>query len=95
MRYMQKVGIRDLRQNLSSYLDRVKAGAVFEVTDRGRAVAILKPANRPEDAWQQLVDAGAIFPAKASFPEFRGPAGEVDDARTVSKHLQRMREDRA
>lgn len=94
MCYMQKVGIRELRQNLSVYLRRVKEGAVFSVSDRGKVVAILKPADRAEDALQQLVDEGAVFPATASFSEFGGPAGEVDDSHAVSKILQGMRQDR-
>ena len=34
-----RVGIRELRQNLSVYLERVKAGESLEVTDHGQAVA--------------------------------------------------------
>jgi len=37
------VGVRELRQNLSKYLDRVKAGEPFIVTERGREVARLVP----------------------------------------------------
>ena len=35
------VGVRELRQNLSIYLDRVKRGAVLQVTEHGRTVAVL------------------------------------------------------
>jgi prevent-host-death family protein len=31
----ESVGVRELRQNLSRYLDRVKAGEPFVVTERG------------------------------------------------------------
>jgi prevent-host-death family protein len=34
-----KVGVRELRNNLSRYLDRVHAGEEVIVTDHGRAVA--------------------------------------------------------
>jgi prevent-host-death family protein len=37
------VGVRELRQNLSRYLDRVRAGESLIVTDRGREVARLIP----------------------------------------------------
>jgi len=40
---MAKVGIRELRQNLSRYLDRVKAGETLVVTEHGREVARLVP----------------------------------------------------
>jgi prevent-host-death family protein len=39
----QRVGVRELRQNLSQYLERVAAGERFEVTDRNLPVAILAP----------------------------------------------------
>jgi prevent-host-death family protein len=41
MCYMETVGVRELRQQASAILRRVAAGETFEVTDRGRPVAIL------------------------------------------------------
>jgi prevent-host-death family protein len=38
-----RVGVRELRQNLSVYLDRVKAGETLEVTEYGQPVARLGP----------------------------------------------------
>jgi len=38
-----RVGVRELRQNLSVSLERVVAGESLEVTDRGRAVAMFVP----------------------------------------------------
>ena|SRR5687768_2453326 len=57
------VGVRELRQNLSVYLKRVAAGEAFDVTDRGRTVAIL--ARHPDlgDTVDQLVAAGLARPA--------------------------------
>ena len=40
---MERVGVRELRQNASAVLRRVAAGEVIEVTDRGRAVARIVP----------------------------------------------------
>lgn len=39
----EQVGVRELRQNLSVHLRRVRTGATLEVTDHGRPVAILSP----------------------------------------------------
>jgi len=39
----QLVGVRELRQNLSIYLDRVKDGETLRVTEFGRIVALLTP----------------------------------------------------
>ena len=37
------VGIRELKQHLSEYLDRAARGETIRVTDRGQAKAILGP----------------------------------------------------
>ena len=94
MCYMEQVGIRELRQNLSVYLAKVKTGSTFAVTDRGRPVAVLKPLAAEDDLWQRLVDEGVVIPAAGAWSEVVPPAGEVDPNRTVSKYLQEMREDR-
>ena len=48
MRYSQRhtVGIRELKNNLSAYLRRVRAGESVRVTDRGEIVAELNPPGR-------------------------------------------------
>ena len=38
---MERIGIRELRQQASAILRRVSAGETFEITDRGRPVALL------------------------------------------------------
>jgi prevent-host-death family protein len=38
-----EVGVRELRNNLSRYLDRVREGEELVVTDRGNAVARVLP----------------------------------------------------
>jgi prevent-host-death family protein len=40
---MPDVGIRELKQRLSEYLDRAERGEVLRVTDRGRPKAVLGP----------------------------------------------------
>jgi len=40
---MTDVGVRELKQHLSEYLDRAAAGEVVRVTDRGRPKALLVP----------------------------------------------------
>ena len=59
-----RVGVRELRQNLSVHLRRVRAGERLEVTERGRPVAALVPIDRPGSALDRLVAAG-----RASRPE--------------------------
>ncbi|MGH2418797.1 MAG: type II toxin-antitoxin system Phd/YefM family antitoxin, partial [Candidatus Limnocylindria bacterium] len=61
----ERVGIRELRQNLSVYVKRVREeGRAYEVTERGKAVARLTPlSNRPASTYERLVAEGRITPA--------------------------------
>jgi len=82
---MSSVGVRELRQNLSRYLERVKAGEALDVTEHGRLVARLSPAADPSDVY---ADAAARFGATvpttrledaiARLPPRSAPAGTAD-----------------
>ncbi len=41
---MGSVGVRDLRDNLSAYLRRVREGELLVITDRGKPIGELGPA---------------------------------------------------
>ena len=41
---MSSVGVRDLRNNLSEYLRRVRDGELLVITDRGKPIGELGPA---------------------------------------------------
>lgn len=56
------VGIRDLKNGLSKYIDRVQAGEEVIVTDRGRPVARLSPLDASADYLADLVTAGLVRP---------------------------------
>lgn len=56
-----EVGIRELRGNLSAYLDRVKAGEELVVTERGRPVARLEPYAGPSKR-EELIAQGILHP---------------------------------
>lgn len=83
---MSKVGVRELRQNLSRYLDRVKDGTSLEVTEHGRVVARLSPAgDRVPEAYSDLAaEYGATLPSAsladliADRPRRETPAGTTD-----------------
>ena len=40
---MADVGVRELKQNLSAYLDRAERGELIRITDRGRPKVLLGP----------------------------------------------------
>jgi prevent-host-death family protein len=56
---MQKVGVRQLRQNASAVLRRVAKGEVVEVTDRGRAVARIVPMHEASRLEQLMAEGRA------------------------------------
>lgn len=57
-----EVGIRDLKNNLSRHLEKVKAGETIIVTDRGNPVAKLEPVAELTN-FQRMVASGMITPA--------------------------------
>jgi prevent-host-death family protein len=87
-----RVGVRELRQGLSIYLKRVRAGEALEVTDRGRSVAVLAPLPSPATALDRLVAGGRARPVRGSLVELGPPKGRA--TRRASRALQRERADR-
>jgi prevent-host-death family protein len=58
-----EVGIRDLKNNLSRYLEQVASGVEIVVTDRGRPVARLSGIDdAAQDDLTALIDAGIVKP---------------------------------
>ena len=55
-----EVGIRDLKNGLSSYIDRVRNGEEVIVTDRGRPVARLSSLEAAHDHLAELIAAGIV-----------------------------------
>ncbi|HEY3671618.1 MAG TPA: type II toxin-antitoxin system prevent-host-death family antitoxin [Acidimicrobiia bacterium] len=58
-----EVGIRELKNHLSRYLDRVRDGEEVVVTDRGRAIARVVPLG-DERVLDRLVAEGLVTPAR-------------------------------
>jgi prevent-host-death family protein len=57
---MTTVGIVELKARLSAYVARVRAGEEITVTDRGRPVARLVPADAEAEKLQELARAGVV-----------------------------------
>lgn len=60
-----QVGVRELHDRLSEYLDRVERGSDVVVTRRGRPIARLS-AVESDDALEDLVRRGLVDAPKAS-----------------------------
>jgi len=88
-----RVGVRELRQNLSRYLRRVALGERLEVTERGKPVAVLGPVDDSGSALRQLVASGRATPPQGDLLELAPPRGPVTTKATDA--LRELRDDRA
>ncbi|MBI4593444.1 MAG: hypothetical protein HY728_04455 [Candidatus Rokubacteria bacterium] len=88
-----RVGVRELRQSLSVYLRRVAGGASFQVTEHGRAVAILAPLPVGSTPLERLVAAGRATPPRGDLRELGAPRGGRV-SRRASTALRDLRADR-
>lgn len=87
-----RVGVRELRQNLSVYLKRVLKGETLEVTDRGEPVAILAPLPKASSALSGLVALGRATQPKGDLLDVIPPKGRV--SRRLSKVLKEQKTER-
>jgi prevent-host-death family protein len=87
------VGVRQLRQNLSIYLDRVKKGEALTVTEHGTAVAILRPLPASSTVLTRLVAEGrATAPARSARDLPRPLTVKLD--KPLTRILDDMRDER-
>lgn len=93
MCYMRRgVGVRELRQNLSVYLRRVKNGETLEVLDRGRPAALLTPLRAGQSVLDRLVAEGRATPAKAELLALPPPL-KMKGRMSASRALSQQREE--
>lgn len=73
---MKSIGIKDLKNNLSSYLEFVKKGETIIVYDRNNPIAeikkILKTDNRTDLYIKEATENNSLIPAK-KFKEIKFP----------------------
>jgi prevent-host-death family protein len=92
---MAVVGIRELRQNLSRYVERVKDGESFTVTERGHEVARLVPSGPPDSVIARLVaERGATMP-RGDLLELEAPDGIPAGGPPSEIVLEELREERS
>ena len=88
---METVGVAELRQNLSRYLERVQRGERLVVTDRNRPVAELGPPPTSGAALDRLIAEGRVSrPLRRGLP---GPLQLTGDACALSRALDEVRGD--
>lgn len=91
---MERIGVRELRQHASRYLDRVKAGETVEVTERGKLVALLVPPHPATSARERLIAASRLIPASRPLRLPRRAPVRPGDPGTGAV-LDELREDRS
>ena len=69
----RRIGIRELRQHASVYVDLAEKGYTVDITNRGRLVAQLVPVFEPGSPLERLIAAGVLEPA-----EEPGGVGDID-----------------
>jgi prevent-host-death family protein len=88
-----RVGIRELRQNLSVYVRRVREdGQAYEVTERGEPVARLLPLEGRGTRVERMVADGRIAPATRHLADLPDPL-HAAGARSLSAILIEQREE--
>jgi prevent-host-death family protein len=91
---MESIGVRELRQNASRYLARVKAGETLEITERGTPIAKLAPVQGMSFR-DQLIASGELIPAERTDREnMPRPLPAQPGERPASEILQEQREER-
>ena len=56
----QRIGIRELRQHASVYVDLVERGYTVDITNRGRLVAQMVPVRDPDSPLERWIAKGVI-----------------------------------
>ncbi len=96
-----QIGIRELRQHASIYVDLAEKGYTVDITNRGRLVAQLVPA-KPNGPLERWIAAGIIEPAEepgsvVDLDPYPARAEDADSAPaaapTASEVLRRTREE--
>ena len=94
-----RIGIRELRQHASVYVDLAEKGYTVDITNRGRLVAQLVPAGDPGSPLERLIAAGVLEPAEEGggladvdpYPAPAAAAGGAPGQPTASEVLARQR----
>src|SRR5271154_5817322 len=88
----QRIGIRELRQHASVYVDLVERGYTVDITNRGRLVAQMIPVRDPDSPLERWIAKGVIERAEdegsvLEIEPYAGGSGET----TASEALGELR----
>jgi prevent-host-death family protein len=89
---MVKVGVRDLRQNLSQYVNIARAGQAVVITERGKAIAQLVPAGADMEERVQALQAAGMIRWRGGKLAMTRPVARLRGKRQVSDLVVEMRQ---
>lgn len=87
---MRRISVRELRQHASVWLREVQAGKSFEVTDRGRPIALLTPIPTGGEL-ERLVASGRVQPAEGDLVGHGPPLMPSPGVPLPSQVLEQLR----
>jgi prevent-host-death family protein len=95
---VERITIRELNQQTSKVLARVKAGEVIGVTEHGRIIATIAPVSTGSKRLDALIASGSVTPAVGTNEELLAAAREMrdntpDDGLKATEELLRMRDE--
>jgi prevent-host-death family protein len=90
---VERIGVRELNQQTSQVLERVRAGETIEITDRGMPVAEIRPVSGPRATVARLVASGRLAPATVDQAVISSLPMEPVDHVNVAELLASDRED--
>jgi prevent-host-death family protein len=89
----ERIGIRELRQHASRYVAMAEAGLRVPVTNKGKLVAYLVPAEESGSTYQRLVAAGRVRLATGNLLDLLPPPPAEPGEPSLSETLQQMRDE--
>lgn len=91
---LPRVGIRELRQNLSVYVRQVREhGRAYEVTEHGRPVARLTPlSDAPTSVLERMIVDGRATPPRRAWSQVPPPMPPMQ-GKPLSRILEELRDE--
>ncbi len=89
---MLHVGVRDLRQKLSHYLDLARTGQAVAITEHGKVIAQLMPAESGLDSRIEALKAAGLIKWQGNRLSPLEPVAQLRGEITVAELVSEMRE---
>mgnify|MGYP000969844377 CR=1 FL=1 len=87
----EQVGVRELKNHLSGYLEKVKQGDEIVITEHGRPIARIIQVDAVTDLRAKLIEAGVIRPATKKRTVPKGAIRLKGDGPSLSEMINEQR----